>query len=272
MNTVTSETIEFLIRHGYTVVFAWVFFEQVGLPLPAIPVLLAAGALAGAGKLSLALVLTLSVLASVVSDMIWYEIGRRRGGKVLNLLCRISLEPDSCVRRTEATFSRHGAKSLLVAKFVPGLNTAAPPLAGVFHMRLSRFLLFDGLGALAWAGGFIGLGYLFSDQLERVADRATELGGWLLVLALAGLGGYISWKYIQRQRFLRQLRVARITPDELRAKLDAGENVVIVDLRHSVDFEAEPMVIPGAQHLDAEEIEQHHDAIPRDRDVVLYCS
>jgi len=268
----TSETVEFLVRHGYTVVFAWVFFEQVGLPLPAVPVLLAAGALAGAGRLSLLAVVGLALAASLISDLIWYQIGRLRGGKVLNLLCRISLEPDSCVRRTESIFARHGAKSLLVAKFVPGLNTAAPPLAGVFHMRLSRFLSFDSLGALLWAGAFIGLGYLFSDQLERVAGRAAGLGGGLLGLAAAGLAGYIGWKYIQRQRFLRALRVARITPEELRGKLDAGEPIVIVDLRHSVDFEADPFLIPGAQHLDAEEIEQHHDAIPRDRDIVLYCS
>jgi membrane protein DedA with SNARE-associated domain len=267
-----TETLDFLVRHGYLVVFGWVFFEQIGLPLPAVPVLLAAGALAGTGKLSLALILLLAVVASVISDVIWYQIGRIRGGKVLNLLCRISLEPDSCVRRTEATFSKHGAKSLLVAKFIPGFNTAAPPLAGVFHMRLSRFLLFDSLGALAWAGGFIGLGYLFSDQLEKVAARAAQLGGWLLVLAAAGLAGYVAWKYVQRQRFIRKLRVARISPDELRKKLDGGENLVIVDLRHSVDFEADPFTIPGAHHLDAEEIEQHHDAIPRDRDVVLYCS
>jgi len=123
-----------------------------------------------------------------------------------------------------------------------------------------------------WAGLFIGLGFLFSDQIERLADRVAELGGWLLVMAVAGLAGYIGWKYFQRQRFLRKLRIARITPEELRAKIDAGEEVVIVDLRHSTDFEADPVIIPGAHHLDAEEIEAHHDAIPRDRDVVLYCS
>lgn len=267
-----NETVEFLIRHGYTVVFAWVFAEQLGLPLPAIPVLLAAGALAGTGKLSLALILGAGVIAALAGDLIWYEIGRRRGAKVLNLLCRISLEPDSCVRRTETSFSKHGAKLLLVAKFIPGLNTIAPPLAGIFQMRFARFLLFDSAGALVWAGLFIGLGYIFSNQIERVADRAAALGGWLLVFAVAALAGYIAWKYIQRQRFIRRLRIARIRPEELRAKIEAGEEVVIVDLRHSVDFEADPFTIPGAHHLDAEEIEQHHDAIPRDRDVVLYCT
>jgi membrane protein DedA with SNARE-associated domain len=267
-----NEPLLFLVRHGYTVLFAGVFVEQLGLPLPSVPLLLAAGALAGAGRLSLALVLGLPIIAALISDSLWYELGRRRGVKVLQFLCRISLEPDSCVRRTESTFERHGARSLLVAKFIPGLSTAAPPLAGVFRMRLSRFLLFDALGALLWAGAFVGLGYGFSDQLERVANRAITLGSWLLVLLLGALGGYIAWKYVKRQRFLRQLRIARITPEELKDKLDAGEDVVIVDLRHSLDFEAEPGTIPGAHRLEPAALEEASDHIPRDRDVVLYCT
>jgi membrane protein DedA with SNARE-associated domain len=163
-----SEMLQFLIRNGYIVLFAWVFAEQIGLPLPAIPLLFAAGALAGTGKLNLLVALALAVCASLVGDLIWYEVGRRKGGSVLNFLCRISLEPDSCVRNTESAFARHGARSLLVAKFVPGLSTAAPPLAGIFQMRRGRFLLFDGLGALIWAGAFVGLGFLFSNQLERL--------------------------------------------------------------------------------------------------------
>ena len=267
-----GEPLQFLIRHGYTVLFAWVFAEQIGLPLPSVPLLLAAGALAGTGRLSFALVLGLPVVAAVASDVLWYELGRRRGVKVLQFLCRISLEPDSCVRRTESTFARHGARSLLIAKFVPGLNTAAPPLAGVFRMRLNRFLLFDTLGALLWVSIFAGLGYVFSDQLERVADRAITLGSWLLVLLLASLGGYVAWKYVKRHKFLRELRIARISPEELKQKLDAGEDVVIVDLRHSLDFEAAPETIPGAYRLEAAELEEAGEQIPRDRDVVLYCT
>jgi len=267
-----NETFDFLIRHGYTVLFVWVFAEQVGLPLPAVPMLLAAGALAGAGQFGLFTALALAVVASVASDTIWYEIGRRRGSKVLTFLCRISLEPDSCVRRTEGVFARHGARSLLVAKFIPGLNTAAPPLAGVFHMRFIRFLLFDSAGALLWAGGFMWLGYLFSDQFEMVAERALNLGSWLLVLLAGGLVAYIGWKYVQRQRFLRSLRVARISPDQLKQKMESGEELLIVDLRHSADFEAAPEVIPGAVHLDMEDLEAAQDAIPRDRDVILYCT
>lgn len=267
-----SETFQFLLRHGYAVLFVSVFAEQMGLPLPTLPLLLAAGALASAGRLNLALVVGGTILACLVSDFVWYEIGRRRGAKVLRTLCRISLEPDSCVRNTESVFARYGARSLLVAKFFPGLNTAAPPLAGIFRMRLSRFLLFDALGALIWTGAFVGLGYLFRDQLERIAAEALRLGTWLLVLLLGGLAAYVAWKYLHRHRFLRQLRIARITPEELKQKIDAGEEIVIVDLRHSMDFEAEPHTIPGAVRVAAEELEGRHREIPRDRDVVLYCT
>jgi len=267
-----NEGIQFLVRHGYAVLFVWVLAEQIGLPLPAIPLLLAAGALAGAGHLSIAVAIGLAVAASLLSDTLWYEIGRRRGAKVLNFLCRISLEPDSCVRRTENVFARYGARSLLVAKFVPGLNTAAPPLAGMFGMRLSRFALWDGLGAALWASTFAGLGYLFSEQFERVAAYALRLGTWLVVVVVGGLAGYIAWKYVQRQRFLRSLRIARITPGELKEKLEAGEEMVIVDLRHSLDFDAEPHTVPGALRLTAEELNERHAEIPRDREIVLYCT
>ncbi len=267
-----NETLGFLVRHGYSVLFAWVFVEQLGLPLPSVPLLLAAGALAGTGRLNLTLVAALPIVAALLSDALWYELGRRRGVKVLQFLCRISLEPDACVRRTESVFARHGARSLVVAKFVPGLNTAAPPLAGVFRMRLLPFLFFDALGVMLWVGVFVGLGYVFSDQLERVAGHALTLGTWLLVLLLAALAGYVGWKYFHRRRFLRELRIARITPEELKGKLDAGEDVIVVDLRHSYDFQAEPETIPGAYRVETSELEEMSEQIPRDRDVVLYCT
>ncbi len=267
-----TESLGFLVRHGYTLLFAWVFVEQMGLPLPSVPLLLAAGALAGSGRLSLALCAGLPVVAALLSDAIWYELGRRRGVKVLQFLCRISLEPDSCVRRTEEVFARHGARSLLVAKFIPGLNTAAPPLAGVFRMRPVRFLLFDSLGAVLWVSVFVGLGYAFSDQLERIAGHALALGTGLLVILIAALAAYIGWKYVHRRRFLRELRISRITPEELKSKFDAGEEIVVVDLRHSYDFEADPQTIPGAYRMEAAELEARSEQIPRDRDVVVYCT
>lgn len=266
------EIIQFLLRNGYSVLFVWVFVEQLGLPVPSIPLLLAAGALVGSNGLDMRLVLGLPITAAVLSDALWYEVGRRRGASVLKFLCRISLEPDSCVRRTESAFERQGAKSLLLAKFIPGLGTTAPPLAGVFRMRFRRFLWFDVLGTLLWVGIYVGLGYGFSNQLEYVADKAVRLGALLVVLLLAALAAYIGWKYNNRRKFLHELRIARITPEELKRKIDTGEDLVIVDLRHSVDFEAEPITIPKAVRMDAEDLEQAASLIPTDRDVILYCT
>ncbi len=163
------EIVAFLLQHGYTLLFLWVLLEQLGLPLPSAPILLAAGALSGTRQMYFSLALLYATLAAIISDVIWYEIGRRKGGAVLNLLCRISLEPDSCVRRTEGLYEKYGERSLLWAKFVPGLNTAAPPVAGMFGMPMGRFLIFDTMGSILWAGSFVGLGWIFSDQLEDVA-------------------------------------------------------------------------------------------------------
>jgi membrane protein DedA with SNARE-associated domain len=267
-----DEAVSFLIRHGYTVLFIWVAAEQFVLPVPSEPVLLAAGALAGAGQLSLPLALAAGVAAALFADVTWYEIGRTRGSRVLGFLCRIALEPDSCVRGSQEKFARYGVRSLLVAKFVPGLNTVAQPLAGILGMRRRRFLFFDALGALAWIGGYMALGYVFSDRLERVAAYGERLGMWLLALLLGTLLLYLGVKYVRRQRFIRELRIARITPAELRRRIDAGDPVVIVDLRQSLDFEADPGVIPGAMHLTPAEIERWAQEIPRDREVVLYCT
>ncbi len=267
-----NEAVQFLIHHGYTLLLVWVLVEQMGLPIPAVPLLLAAGGLAGSGRMDLALAMGVAIIAVLAADMFWYHLGRYRGGGVLKLLCRISLEPDSCVRRTGDVFARHGAHSLLIAKFVPGLNTAAPSLAGIFRMPVSRFMLFDGLGAFIWVATFTGLGYIFSDQLEQIAAYALRWGSWLLLVLAGSLAIYILWRYLQRQRFLHRLRIARIKPKDLMEKLAAGDEVMIVDLRQPLDVETIPYMIPGAVHMAVEELEKRHQEIPRDRDIVLYCS
>jgi membrane protein DedA with SNARE-associated domain len=265
-------TLEFLIKHGYVVLLGWVFAEQLGLPIPSLPVMLAAGALAGTGHLSFWTSLLFITIGALTADSVWYFLGRRKGIRILQFLCKISLEPDSCVRRTEGVFSKQGARSLLVAKFIPGLSTVAPPLAGIFHMRARMFLLYDALGSALWGISFLGVGYIFSEQIERIAERAATLGSWLAVLLIGGLAAYIVWKFLARQKFLRDLRIARITAEELKAKLDAAEEMVIVDLRHSMDFEADPETIPGAFRMDAKELEEKNDRLPRDREVILYCT
>jgi len=267
-----NETIQFLIRHGYTLLFFWILFEQLGLPIPAAPLLIAAGVLAGIGQLNFALVFGVSVVASLLSDHFWYQIGRYRGRKVLSLLCRISLDPDSCVRKTKEIFARHGARSLLVAKFIPGMTAVAPPLAGIFHMRPLRFLLFDGLGAFFWVGVFTGVGYLFSHQIEHLAADTSGMGPWIGLVVPGCLAAYIAWKYIQRRRFLHQLAIARITPEEVKQRLDAGEALLILDMRDALEFEIEPYTLPGAFQLPIEQLDEKHHEIPRDRDIILYCT
>jgi membrane protein DedA with SNARE-associated domain len=267
-----NETFQFLSRHGYAVILVWACAEQGGIPVPAIPVLLAAGALAGVGRMSLPAAAALAVLGSMISDALWYTMGRRRGIRVLKLLCRISLEPDSCVRNTQGVFARFGARSLLVAKFVPGLGAAAAPLAGAVRMPLAKFLLFDALGALIWSSTYLTVGYVFTDQLELLVMQGGRVGATFLSLLATACAAFLAWKFARRRRFLGELRQARITPEELRAKMEQGEDVVVVDLRHLLSIEADPELIPGAKWIDPDSLDLHAADLPRDREIVLYCA
>jgi membrane protein DedA with SNARE-associated domain len=267
-----TETLGFLVRHGSAVLFGAVFVEQMGVPLPAAPWLLAAGALAGAGKISWFTALVAAVLGSLLADLIWFHVGRRGGHRVLNLLCRISLEPDSCARRTQDLFSRYGMRAVVVAKFVPGFSTLMSPMAGSSGVSAPRFLFFDGLGASLYAGTFILGGVLFSHQLEQIFDALAGLGHSALGVVVGMVALYIGYKYFQRHRLLRELRMARITVDELREKLEAGESPVILDLRSHAELERNPGRIRGALHMSMDEVQHRQHEIPRDRDIILYCS
>ncbi|HXP62396.1 MAG TPA: DedA family protein/thiosulfate sulfurtransferase GlpE [Dongiaceae bacterium] len=267
-----NETTQFLVSHGLPLVFAAVFLDQIGLPLPAIPWLLAAGALSATGKLSAFLALGITLLACLLADTLWFYLGRYRGHRVLGLLCRISLEPDSCVRRTQNLYTRYGLRGVVLAKFVPGLSTVAPPLAGMSGVKAGRFLLADGAGSLLYGGCFILLGYLFTNQIQQLAAALAGMAGNAVSLVL-GLGIiYIGFKFYQRQRILRELRTARITVAELRQRQEAGEKLTIIDLRPSEELILDPSLIPGAVHLRVDEVEHRHQEIPRDREVVVHCS
>jgi len=266
-----SQIVPFLIQHGYTLLFFWVLAESMGLPIPSVPLLITVGALAGGGDMNLLLGIGVAVGAAFLGDLFWYFMGWRHGSTVLTRLCRISLEPDSCVRRTENLFARFGARSLLVTKFLPGLGAVSTPLAGITGMGMPRFLFFDGLGILFWAGGYALLGFVFSRQLDRVLDYALGMGRTLLVLVLGALSVYILRKYAWRRRFLRQLSVARITPEELKRKLDAGEDIMVIDVRHALDFETDPAIIPGAIRIPFEQMEGRTD-VPPGREIVVYCT
>jgi membrane protein DedA with SNARE-associated domain/rhodanese-related sulfurtransferase len=267
-----SETSQFLVSHGLPLVFVAVLVEQMGLPLPALPWLLAAGALSAAGKFSLPLGLGATVTACLIADAVWFYLGRYRGNQVLALLCRISLEPDSCVRRTQNVFTKYGLRGVLIAKFVPGMSTVAPPLAGMSGLSAGRFLFVDGAGSLLYGGCLLGFGYFFSHQIDQIGSAIARIGGSALSLVAGLVIVYIAYRAWQRQRLLRELRTARITVDELRQKLADGETPLIFDLRSSAAVEQDPALIQGAIHVSLEDLEKRSNEFPRDRDIIVYCS
>ncbi len=267
-----SEILLLLVRHGGLVLFVVVFLEQLGLPLPAMPWILAAGALVANGQLKPLPGLAGIVAACLIADAVWFELGRRGGPRVLKMLCRVSLQPDSCVRRTHDLFDRYGMRGVVAAKFLPGLSTVVPPLAGMSGVRLRQFLLFDGLGSSLYGGGLLLLGVLFRHQLDRILAALASLGNGGLVAVASLVAVYVLFKYLQHRRVLRQLRMARITADELRRRQLAGDEMQILDLRARAELERDPFLIPGARRMTLDELEHCDCGLARDRDIVLYCS
>jgi membrane protein DedA with SNARE-associated domain/rhodanese-related sulfurtransferase len=268
----SPDGLHFLEHYGVVILPALAVAEQIGVPLPAVPALLAVGALAAHGRISIPLVLGAISVAALATDFAWYELGRRRGARVLVRLCQMSVEPDSCLRRAERIFARHGARSMLAAKFVPGLTTVMPPLAGVFAVPRGRFALYDLAGVLLWAGTWLALGYFFSDAIVLIAARATAIGHMFGLVIATALAGYIIVKYGRRHLFLRKLRTVRVSPEALKRRLDAGEDLAIIDLRTLLDVTATPYAIPGSRWLAANAIDEHEVEFLRSRDVVLYCA
>jgi membrane protein DedA with SNARE-associated domain/rhodanese-related sulfurtransferase len=268
-----SDTLTFLTHYRYGLLFLWVLAEQMGLPLPVAPLLMAVGALAGAGRMNLAVSSGLAMSAALAADLFWYHVGRANGTKALGHLCRLALEPSSCVRKDENFLGRHGARSLLMTKFIPGLNTVAPPLAGAGGTNWWRFLFFDFLGTALWVGTFETIGFAFASRVSVIVGYVAGAGKLLVGLVILGsLAGYITHKNMHRRRFLHQLRMARISPEELSQKIESGEDVTILDLRHPLDFLPQPYTIPGTIRMPMEQLERRQAEIPRDQEVIVYCT
>jgi membrane protein DedA with SNARE-associated domain len=261
-----------LAQHGLSIVFANVLLAQLGLPLPALPMLVVAGALLGDGTLSLVPLALAVTAASLLGDTPWYFAGRRYGYSILRTLCRVSIEPDSCVKQTENIFARWGPHSLLVAKYIPGFSTVAPPLAGTVGLGFGRFLAYSACAALLWAALPVALGYFFRTEVERALVRLEAMGAGALAVLAALVLAYLAIKGIQRYLLIRFLRMVRITPEDLRSMLEAGEQPVILDVRSALAREAEPRIIPGAVAVDLNAVESLLDSVPPGRDVVVYCS
>lgn len=261
-----------VIHYGLPLIFAIVLLEQIGLPIPAMPFLVVGGALAVDGDFSAPRMLGLAVVASVLADSLWYWLGVRQGNRILKVLCRISLSPDSCVRQTESLFERYGMPSLLFAKFIPGFSTVAPPLAGAAGASLRHFLLFDAGGALLWAGAGIGGGMIFHRAVDRVLGFLSSLGSGAIVLLAIALALFIVAKWWQRQRFYKILRTARITPPELWSLMQEGKNPIVLDVRTSAARAYDPRRLPGASVLATSELDARLADLPRDREIILYCT
>lgn len=260
------------LAHAYIVLFCWVLVEQLGVPIPSAPLMLTAGTLTATHKLLLMPVLTAIVLGSLISDTIWFYLGKRYGGVVVRLLCRFTPSADACVRRTEGYFGKHGAGALLVSKFIPGLGTMAGAIAGQTRMDLRLFLLCDGAGALLWALVFVVGGRFFGDLLKMHPNALAWFAHSAVAVFLLLFIGFLVNRIVQRRRTLAEIRMDRVTPELLRTMLDRGDPLYIVDLRHPLDYLPDPRTLPGAVVMTPDRLVEMGSTIPRDRDVVLFCT
>jgi membrane protein DedA with SNARE-associated domain len=262
-----------LLQHGYTTLFVASFAERLGVPLLVTPLVVTAGLVAASGQLDLLAVVAVITFAAILGDWLWFELGQRRGGTVVNFLCRISLSRDSCVRRTQMLASRHAGASLLYSKWIPGVSHLSPPIAGMSGMTVVRFTVLNSIGTFAWVVILVLAGWISTRPLEWTSSSAAlfaVLPLWLLAI----LVGNVVWKYVQRYRFIRSLRLARIAPSELFARIQDPEDdrPMIIDLRHPLDVLHDPRTIPGALNILPEEIEQYAKDLALAREVVLVCT
>ena len=264
--------VSLITQYGLVLVFANVLMQQMGLPIPALPTLIVAGALAADGKISALALFAVAFIACAISDATWYSVGRLFGRRVMKLLCRISLSPESCVRQSEYLFHRWGNLTFVLAKFVPGLLMISPAMAGTMRLSGWSFALLDGLGAAIWAGAAIGTGMLFHHEISQLIGHLEELGGIAIAVIGVLLGGYIASRWRQRRRFYNRLRMARITVDELHRLIGEGQQPVIVDLRTSLVRDQDSRFIPHALVMDFAETDQWLDQVPTDREIIFYCT
>ena len=267
-----EQLIELIVRYGVLAVFANVLIEQIGLPVPALPTLLLAGALAAEGKLSAPWALAAALLAATIADSAWFFLGRRLGRRVLRTVCRLSLSPESCVRQTEGVFERYGLASLALAKFIPGYSTLAPPLAGIVGTRPLAFLAYNTAGSVLWAGLPLLAGMLLHRMVDRLLGVIEGLGTLGVAVLAGGLALYLVARWARLHRFRKALRMARISVEELQRMMDAGHQPVILDVRTNLVFALDPRTIPGALRFHIDELDSKLTDVPREREIVLFCT
>lgn len=263
---------QFLAAHGYLIVFVWVFLDQAALPLPSIPLLIAAGALAATGSLDCLSVIAVATVAAMVADVIWYQLGKRGGAKAISYVCKLSIEPDSCVTTTRNAFGRFGPVTILIAKYLPGVQTLAPASAGFVGAPFAGFLVLDLLGTLLYVVPFVAGGYFFQPQLVSALDSLGNISGGLSIVLFSLLGAYIAFKATQWAVFYRGHKLRRLTAEELDTRITRGDNITVIDLRQRLDYELQPFVIPGALRIPISEIPKRQHEVPNHHDVALVCT
>lgn len=258
-----------LARYGVPLVGFNVLLQQLGLPIPAVPTMMVAGALAVDGRLSGPGVFAISVAASVLADTLWFWAGRRFGYPVLKLLCRVSMSPDACVRQTENIFERYGFYSLIGSKFIPGFSTVAPPLAGALGMSIGQFLLATLASAALWVGAAMSAGMVFKAQIETFLHLLARNAGLAAFVLLAAFALYLAWRGLQRWRLARFVDEAKIDVEGLVLRLADEPPPLVIDVGSKLAHESRPH-IPGALLMDLDSIASH--AFPADRALVFYCA
>ena len=259
-------------EHVLPTLFGALLAHQLGVPIPAFPLLIWAGAISYGDPLLAAQAFVLGTLAGTFGNLPWYFAGRRYGYRILKLVCRVTLSPDSCVRQTENAFDRRGPSMLVVSRFLPGIETVAPPLAGALSLPVGRFVLYDAAGSALRAAAGLALGLVFHDQVGWLLDRLTALGTNAVLLLGALLGAYVAWRLAQRWRFLRSLRTARISVHELNDMMSRGQDPVVLDVRSAAHRRLDGRQIPGAHPVDLDALESTLERVPRDGEVVVYCA
>ena len=262
-----------LVRYGILLVAGNVFLEQLGLPIPAMPLFVVAGAFVAEGRLAGPPLLLAVLGAALAADTLWFLLGRKYGWHILRFLCGLSLSADTCVRKTSSAYDRFGLRTLLFAKFFPGLSAVSVPVAGTLRAPFFRFLAYDAAGTLLWAGTGIGLGVVFHQQVEAALELLRRFGAGALGVLASGLAVYLAIRLWRRQRTLASLRMARLTPATLAERLLAGDKtLVVVDVRHRLSRRDDPRKVPGALVADLGELDAKLRDIPFEMDVALYCT
>jgi membrane protein DedA with SNARE-associated domain/rhodanese-related sulfurtransferase len=267
----------FFVHYAYAILFLWVLVEQLGVPIPSLPVMLTAGTLSATHRVSFSASMVSVLIACLIADSVWYALGRRYGNAVLRLLCRLSMEAETCVVKTEGYFHKRGAITLLFAKFVPGLGTVAAPIAGQTGMPYSRFLAFDMGGSLLWTLAYLLAGFFFGDVAKRSQRFFGILGHFAVAIFVLMVFGLVFQRVWKQRRFLLSVREMRLEPEQLLDMIETAQrqgNIppFIVDLRHPLDWLPDPRVLPGAVRVSPADLTAHQKLLPRDRDVILYCT